>query len=92
MTNTVTRNEQLSRYEIHVDGELAGFTEFLVRPDVTVFPHTEVESRFAGQGLAKVLIGQALDDIRARGVKIIARCPFVAAFIAKNPAYQDLLA
>ncbi|MEO6887249.1 MAG: GNAT family N-acetyltransferase [Jatrophihabitantaceae bacterium] len=92
MANVVTRNDELGRYEIRVDGELAGFTEFVVGPEVTELPHTEVDSKFAGQGLAKVLIGGALDDFRERGTKIIAQCEFVAGFIAKNPAYQDLLA
>lgn len=92
MAVEVTANAELSRYEIHVDGELAGFTMFVPEGDVVVFPHTEVDRKFAGQGLANTLIAGALDDIRAQGRTVVPLCPFVKAFIDKHPDYQDLLA
>lgn len=92
MAIEVSPNADLSRYEIHVDGELAGFTEFVADGDTVVFPHTEVDERFAGQGLAKQLIGAALDDMRAQGKKVVPLCRFVKSFIDKNAAYQDLVA
>ncbi|MGH8959817.1 MAG: GNAT family N-acetyltransferase [Jatrophihabitantaceae bacterium] len=88
----VRENAELSRYEIMVDGELAGFTLFRPDGDSMLFPHTEIDERFAGQGLAKRLIGAALDDVRARGRRLVPLCPFVKAFIDKNPAYRDLVA
>jgi predicted GNAT family acetyltransferase len=57
-----------------------------------VFPHTEIDGKFAGQGLARTLIGAALDDMRMQGKKIVPLCPFVKSFIKKNPGYQDLVA
>jgi hypothetical protein len=92
MTTTVTANEDEGQYEIYVDGELAGFTLFSVAGDVAKFPHTEISPEYEGRGLAKVLIRGALDDMRSKGLKVIAICPFVRAFIEKNPEYQDLLA
>jgi predicted GNAT family acetyltransferase len=29
--------------------------------------------------------------VRADGLKVVAQCPFVKAFIGKNPDYADLL-
>lgn len=92
MATTVSTNPNLSRYEIHVDGELAGFSEFADRDGTTTFTHTEVDSRFAGQGLASTLIRSALDDARTRGSSVVPQCDFVAAFIGKHPEYADLLA
>lgn len=91
MATQITRDDDQHRYEIRVDGELAGFTEF--RPDggTLVFPHTEIGARFGGRGLAKQLIGAALDDVRSRGEKIVPRCEFVRAFVEKNPDYADLV-
>jgi uncharacterized protein len=34
----------------------------------------------------------ALDDVRTKGAKIVARCPFVARFVREHPDYADLLA
>lgn len=90
----VTRNEGDGRYEIRVDGVLAGLTVIQVGsgPDgATVMPHTEIDEQFGGRGLATTLVRSALDDIRARGDKVVATCPLVRRFIEKNPDYQDLL-
>ncbi|MEO6472086.1 MAG: GNAT family N-acetyltransferase [Aeromicrobium sp.] len=91
-TTTVENNAARSRYEISVDGILAGFTEYVDQGDVLVFPHTEVFEEFGGLGLAAILVTQALDDVRANGRVIRPLCPYVAGFIAKHPEYQDLVA
>jgi uncharacterized protein len=33
----------------------------------------------------------ALDDMRARGLKVAPVCPFVAAYIRRHPEYADLV-
>ena len=88
----VTDNADVDRYEIRVDGELAGFTRYQRRDDVTAFVHTEIDDRFQGQGLAGTLIEHALDDSRRRGVHIEPICPFVRRFLAEHEMYQDLVA
>jgi predicted GNAT family acetyltransferase len=92
MTNKVTHNPEQNRYEIHVDGILAGFTQAFEDGDVVTFPHTEIFDQFEGQGLASELVTDALDDIRVRGKRVVATCPYVARFIDRHPDYQDLLA
>lgn len=92
MSNLVTHNADQDRYEIHVDNILAGFTQAFEDGDVVTFPHTVVFDQFEGQGLASELVTGALDDIRVRGKKIVATCPYVARFVEKHPDYQDLLA
>jgi predicted GNAT family acetyltransferase len=39
-----------------------------------------------------VLARGALDAIRAQGLKVVARCPFIASFIKRHPEYEDLVA
>jgi predicted GNAT family acetyltransferase len=89
----VRRNDDEGRYEIWVDGERVGHTEFEVREDgVLVFPHTEIDEDRRGQGLAGQLIEGALDDVRSRGETLVARCETVRGFIDDHAEYQDLLA
>lgn len=92
MSTDVTFNADKQRYEIHVDGTFAGLTQAQGDGDVLVFPHTVVFDEFEGQGLAGKLVGGALDDVRARGKKIVAECPYVARYVEKHPEYADLLA
>jgi predicted GNAT family acetyltransferase len=57
-----------------------------------VFTHTEVQPEAEGKGVASELIRRALDDVRRRGLSAVPLCPFVRAFIARHPDYQDLVA
>ncbi|NHA01956.1 N-acetyltransferase [Nocardioides sp. W3-2-3] len=79
------------RYEIR-DGEtLAGFTQYRLPDDVHVdFVHTEVDDSYGGQGLAGHVVEFALADVRARGKRIIAHCPYVAKWLTKHPEYDDI--
>ncbi|MET9231123.1 GNAT family N-acetyltransferase [Lentzea sp. NPDC003310] len=88
MVDVVTNNEAESRYEVHVDGKLAGFLEYRNVGGVLALVHTEVDEAYAGQGLGAQLAKYALDDVLARDVKISPLCPFVAKYIDKHPEYR----
>jgi predicted GNAT family acetyltransferase len=89
----VRRNDDEGQYEIWLDGRVVGSTQFQVLPDgVLVFPHTVIDEDRRGEGISGQLIGTALDDVRARGERIIAGCPAVVAFIAAHPEYADVQA
>ncbi|MET8085598.1 GNAT family N-acetyltransferase [Micromonospora sp. NPDC005197] len=92
MSTLVEDNPAKNRFEILVDDALAGFTAYLPRGEVLVFTHTEVDSGFQGKGVGSTLIRGALDQVRARGGRVVPQCPFVAAFIDKHPEYADLVA
>lgn len=92
MTTLVRRDDEAGRYEITVDDQLAGFVTFRLDGDVITFVHTETESEFQGHGAASTLVREALDDVRARGLRVIPRCPYVRSFLDDHPEYQDLLA
>ncbi|RYJ00430.1 MAG: N-acetyltransferase [Actinomycetales bacterium] len=83
MTHTVDYNAEKQRYEITVDGSLAGLTQAVPTddPGVLVFPHTKIFDEFEGQGLGGKLVSAALDDVRAQGKKIVAECPYVAHYV-----------
>jgi predicted GNAT family acetyltransferase len=88
---SIANNPAEFRVEIKVDGALAGFTTYRDGPNARAFDHTEIAEQFGGMGLASKLIGYALDDARAAGRKVLPFCPFVRSFIAKHPAYLDLV-
>jgi predicted GNAT family acetyltransferase len=84
-------NPARSRYEISVEGELAGFTEYELEGTVIAFTHTEIGESFAGQGLASKLVRFELDEARTRGLAVMPYCPFVRGFMQKHPDYVDLV-
>jgi uncharacterized protein len=86
----VVNNKAHDRYELAVDGHIAA-TYYELADGVISFMHTEVPPELGGKGVGSRLIKGALDQARADGLKVIAQCPFVKAFIGKNPEYADLL-
>ena len=79
------------RYELLVDGEVVGELRYRVRPDAVALIHTEVPEAFEGRGYGGRLVGGALDDLRARGLKIVPICPFVRAYLQRHSEYGDLV-
>jgi predicted GNAT family acetyltransferase len=92
MSTHVTRDDERSRYELTVDGVAVGFADFVIEGDRVVVPHTVIDPARRGQGLAAVLVGAALDDIRSSGRTVVPTCWYVAEFIEAHHAYRDLLA
>ena len=86
----VVNNRAQRRYELAVDGHIAA-TYYELAGDVITIVHTEVPPELGGKGIGSKLIKGALDQVRADGLKAIAQCPFVKAYIEKHPEYADLV-
>ena len=91
MSLTVTDHADVGRYELHDGDTLAGVANYFLRPDSIVFTHTEVSDEYEGQGVGSQLAREALDDARRRGLRVVAWCPFISAWIKRHPGYADLL-
>jgi uncharacterized protein len=90
MLDTVRDNVGLQRFELNVDGHTA-VANYRLSPGVVTFTHTEVPSELSGRGVGSALVRGALEIVRRQGLKVVAKCPFVSAFIAKHPEFSDLL-
>lgn len=88
---SVTDNPAARRFELRVDGRLVGVLDYRPNENVLDLFHTEVEPGERNRGLGATLVRGALDDVRARGMRIVATCPFVAAVVRRHPEYADLL-
>ncbi|MDH2428814.1 GNAT family N-acetyltransferase [Sphaerisporangium sp. TRM90804] len=87
----VVDNADASRYEVTVDGRLAGFADYRRKPGKLVITHTEIDDEFEGRGLGSRLVRGALDGAREAGVHVVPLCPFVARYVEKHPEYADLI-
>jgi len=87
----VTDNPDKARFEIAVNGELAGFVLYHLRGNQIAFTHTETDDRFRGHGLAGQLVREALDAARERHLTVLPYCPFVRSWISGHPEYADLI-
>lgn len=85
-------NPAKRRYEVLVDGAVAGYVFYQQREDALVLIHTEVGEEFEGKGVGSRLAAGTLDDVRARGLRIVPVCPFIKSYIERHPEYADLVA
>lgn len=84
-------NKEAKRYELHVGDKLA-LAEYIINKEGTVYmTHTETPVKLEGQGVASELIKKSLEDIKAQGLKVYPLCPFVIAYIRKNPEWKELV-
>jgi predicted GNAT family acetyltransferase len=89
---TVHDNPSEHRFEAQDEsGSVVGFAAYQRVEDRMVFTHTVVDDAVEGQGVGSTLVGQALDAVRAAGLRVEPRCPFVRAFVERHPEYGDLV-
>jgi predicted GNAT family acetyltransferase len=87
----VQDNPDRSRFELVVDGELAGQATYRIRDGVVIVTHSEVDPGFRGRGLAGELARQTLDTLRERGDRVVPACPFFAKYVGEHPEYDDIV-
>ncbi len=78
------------RYEAVRDGAVLGFAEYQRTDELVVFTHTEVDPAHGGQGVGGALVRGALEHVRDLGLRVLPICPFVHAWMLRNPEYADL--
>ncbi len=90
MAAPIRDNTALSRFELDAAGVTA-FMNYRLAGNVMTLAHTETPIAARGRGLASQLVNGVLDEMRRRGLKIVPRCPFVSAYLAKHPEFGDLV-
>ena len=88
---TIIDAEAAHRYEARDGGELAGFIDYVLRRGRIALVHTEVLPAYQGQGIGQRLAKFALDDARRRGLRVIATCPYVRAYVERHPETHDIV-
>ena len=91
MTDHITDNAALSRYELSLNGEVA-FITYRRSKSATILVHTEVPEALREHGVGSRLVKGVLELMRAEGRKIAVVCHFIAGYIRKHPEYEGLLA
>jgi uncharacterized protein len=92
MNTEVRNNPTENRYELWADGELAGYTQYILDRGRIAFVHTEVYESYEGLGLGSRLAQETLDDARKRRLMVMPFCPFMAGYIERHlDEYRDLV-
>ncbi|MEA5059740.1 MAG: GNAT family N-acetyltransferase [Candidatus Pelethousia sp.] len=86
-------HESARIFALNDDGNLVAEITFPPLGSGTVdINHTFVDPSLRGSGIAGMLMLTALGDIRAKGFKVVASCPYAAKWLQGHPEHVDLLA
>jgi predicted GNAT family acetyltransferase len=75
---------EANRFETVVGGQVA-YLSYERRPDAIVFLHTEVPESLRGRGIAARLAKAAVASARAEGLRVVAVCQYVRAYLRRHP-------
>lgn len=89
METIVRRQTRPDRFEISVDGEVAGFTQFVDHDGRRIFYHTEVGLEFGGRGIAGQVVSSALRSTVDEGMRVVAVCPYVKKYVNTHDEFTE---
>src|SRR5690348_11657398 len=79
-------------FQYNVDGEQVGEMHYTMRdPQTMIIDHTEVDEKMEGQGIGKKLLGDLVEYVRGKKIKVIPRCSFAAVTFRRVKEWQDVL-
>jgi predicted GNAT family acetyltransferase len=86
----VINNIQKSRFEVHLDDDIATLDYRHYKNDIA-FMHTAVPEKFKGKGVGSMLVFAALAFVRKQNKKLMLYCPFASKYVKEHPEYYDLV-
>jgi hypothetical protein len=90
MTDQVRHEPSRHRFAIGEGDALATLT-YREEADRIVFVHTGVPAELEGGGIGAQLAQAGLKYAREHHLLVVPRCPFVAAYIKRNPEFAELV-
>ena len=91
MDDKIINNRELSRFELPIAGEAAAVAYYSIEDGRVLLRHTEVPFEYSGQGYGKRLAHAVFELLLAEGRRVIAKCPFMAGYAARDPRYAAML-
>ena len=89
---TLHRDDERGTFTLDLGDGASAYATFRKRGDAVVITHTEVPRRLEGRGHGSALMKAILDDVRARGEKVVPLCSFALAYMRRRPEDAALLA
>jgi predicted GNAT family acetyltransferase len=84
-------DSERNRYVAYADDRRAGYSTYRREPGLIALDHTDVDERFAGEGIGSALARHALDQARDDGLAVLPFCSFIRSYVERHPAYADLV-
>lgn len=87
----IVYEEKNNRAAAYFAGINIGESTYSKSEKLWIIDHTFVEEEYGGQGIAKKLVAELVNQARNKGVKILPLCPFAKREFENTPEYADVL-
>jgi pimeloyl-ACP methyl ester carboxylesterase/predicted GNAT family acetyltransferase len=92
ITTNPVAGEPPHRFDLTIDGVTRGYLEYSLPDAETLVIHfVEVDPPLRGRHLGERLVAAAVDWAREHQRRIVPRCSYSRAVLARTPEYQDVL-
>jgi predicted GNAT family acetyltransferase len=91
MANPVHDNQERSRYELDIDGQIV-FANYRRTGSTLAILHVEAPLPLRGTGAAGKLMQGIMEIARATGAKVVPLCGYASAWLRRHREYAELLA
>lgn len=91
MSLAIEHDRVARRFGTSVDG-VRCVLDYRLAGAVMTITHTLVPAAVGGRGIASALVQAAMAAARSEGWKVVPACSYAEAWLARHPAYGDLLA
>ena len=89
--STVQNNLQTSRYEMFVEGQLAGTVQYRMENDQLWLMSTEILPLADGRAVPEEFLLEVLQDLRRRRIEVLPFCAIAREFMMANPRFLGLV-
>jgi predicted GNAT family acetyltransferase len=87
---SIRHDDDHHRFSTTVDGHEA-VLEYERKGGVLAITHTVVPAEIGGRGIAGHLMEAALGHARGEHLKVLPRCSYAAAYLARHPEHASLV-
>jgi predicted GNAT family acetyltransferase len=87
----IVDNPEQHCFELKLGDAVRGVIAYRADARTVTLVHTEIDDAYQGRGNGSRLVSGVLDELRERGVKVLAACPFVQWWAEGHPEYADLV-
>ena len=85
------KSGQKKRFELHIKEEIVFIEYIQTNNNIIYLTHTEVPRALEGNGLGALIVSKTREYIKESGFKMAPLCPFIAAYLKRNPGKADNL-
>lgn len=84
-------NQEQKQYEFHIGNDIPKIEYIKTKNGEIYLTHTETPEALEGKGIASALVKAVLNDIDAKGLRLVPLCPFVVSYIRKHPEWRCIV-